>query len=235
MSITQRFIKRLMYNYPEVLRKRLVGFILLSSLSLALQAANTPVFVGNDLSGKPCNGNYQGYGPFDYTERGRYLKELKKVEDYHFTQDVESLVRGSTTTLPYGDLAYTLRAWPNHHRALNAMSRYQLRLKRRNKSIPIATECWLQRAIHYSPNDATIYMLYGIHLQNYKKLKQAEKNYQIALKLDADNIQTHYNYGLLLFELKKFDEAKNHAAFAYSRSFPLPGLREKLKSQGYWP
>lgn len=221
--------------------KKLPTFLILGLSLLSIEhndlhaQAAVANFVGNAFNGVPCRGAAQGYGPFDYTERSRYKSELHLVEMRHFTPEVEALVKGSTTTLPYGDLAYTIRAWPNHHRALNAIARYHLRLKREKKTIPIPAECWFQRAINYSPNDATTYMLYGMYLHNSKKLKQADANYQTALKLDPNNIQTHYNYGLLLVVQKKFSEAKKHAEIAYAQSYPLQGLRNKLKAAGQWP
>ncbi|WP_186297699.1 tetratricopeptide repeat protein [Sedimenticola selenatireducens] len=209
--------------------------ILAATLPTILYADTNPQFIGEDFSGRPCVGSIGSYGPFDYTKRVNYPKELYLVESAHFTTNVETLVKGSTSSLPYGDLAYTLRAWPNHHRALNSISRYHLKFKRIGKSIPISAECWFQRAINYSPNDATTYMLYGMYLHNSKKLKQADANYQTALRLDPDNIQSHYNYGLLLVAQKKFSEAKKHAEIAYAQSYPLQGLRNKLKAAGQWP
>ncbi len=122
-------------------------------ISVSGHGDSHPPFTGQDLAGRPCAGFSGGYGPYDYTQRHAYSKQLRRVEKHHFTSDVEFLKRGSTTMLPYGDLAYTLRAWPNHHRALNAISRYQLRMKRKNKSIDIPAECWFKRAISYTRRD----------------------------------------------------------------------------------
>ena len=67
-----------------------------------------------------CGALQNAFGPFDYrTERGY---NLDVVESYHFTPPVEALIRGSSGTIG-GDLDYTLRAFPNHDRALNATIR----------------------------------------------------------------------------------------------------------------
>ncbi len=224
-----------MFNYLGTPVIQGAMFVCLFGLSSVLHAASAPTFVGNDLGGKPCGGDYQGYGPFDYMERNHYSKELKKVEDFHFTRDVEFLIRGSTSTTPYKDLAYTLRAWPNHHRALNAISKYQIRLKRIHRSIPIAAECWFQRAVVFNPKDSTTYLLYGIYLQKNGQLELAKANYDKALELKPNDVQTHYNLGLLLVQQKKYAGAKQHAKIAYDSSFPLPGLKNQLKELGYWP
>lgn len=215
--------------------KSIVVSLILSLIIQTANAAQNPPFIGDDLSGKPCVGSSGVYGPFDYTAKHKHTKELFLVESAHFTTEVESLVRGNTTTLPYGDIAYTLRAWPNHHRALNAISRYNLRLKRQKKTIKIPAECWFQRAISFSPSDATVYMLFGIYLHNSTRYKMAENNYNISLQFDPENIQTHYNFGLLLVDRRRYEEAKKHAQFVYANNYPLPGLKNKLADAGYWP
>jgi tetratricopeptide (TPR) repeat protein len=214
---------------------RLLTFLLIVAVTTTVHARSTVGYQGSDFSGRSCPQPSSGYGPFDYTQRHDYSKELRLVEGSHFTSEIEALIKGRTSTTPYGDIAYTLKAWPNHHRALNSIARYNSRLKRQNKKLPIAAECWFQRAIKFNPTDATIYMLYAIYLQNSKMLTQADTNYQIALRLDPDNIQTHYNYGLLLVAQKKFSEAKKHAEIAYGKAYPLLGLRNKLADAGYWP
>ena len=213
----------------------LVILLLLSVPVSKLQADNHPPFVGRDLRGIACAGFSGGYGPYDYTLRGSYAEQLRVVESHHFTRNVESLKRGSTTILPYGDLAYTLRAWPNHHRALYSISRYQLRLNRKNETIPIPAECWFQRAVLYSPKDATAYMLFGMYLQKAGRVEMAQEKYQAALDIDPDNIKAHYNYGLFLVSQERYEEAKHHAKRAYDAGFPLPGLRNQLTQAGKWP
>ena len=93
------------------------------------------------------------YGPFDYTNPTHFRENLPIVETYHFTMEVETLQAGATGTHPGGDLDYTLRAFPNHHRALYAMGRYQLM----HEDMVIAPEarwtadCYFQRAIAFRP------------------------------------------------------------------------------------
>ena len=63
----------------------------------------------------------------------------------------------------------------------------------------------------------------------------AENNYNISLQFDPENIQTHYNFGLLLVDRRRYEEAKKHAQFVYANNYPLPGLKNKLADAGYWP
>ncbi len=192
-------------------------------------------WVGTDLTGTICRGKYQGYGPYDYRKRHRLPNELGWVEGAHFTRGVEALIRGKTGRDPYGDIDYTLRAWPNHHRALNSFTRYYFREKNTWNRIWPRPECYFQRALQFTPDDPTTYMLYGIYLQKSGKLKLAEENYKKALALDPEHTQANYNYGLLLVNLKQYDKARAAAKKAYDQSFPLPGLKDMLKSVGYWP
>src|SRR6266513_2811729 len=75
-----------------------------------------------------CGDPFQNaYGPFDYRTATQAQKVL--VESNHFTRPVETLQSGLTGT-PGHDIGYTLRAFPNHPRALLAM----VRLAQRDKT-----------------------------------------------------------------------------------------------------
>jgi len=194
-----------------------------------------PPFVGVDFQGLACEGFSGGYGPFDYLLRSRYSKELKLVEDYHFTREVESLNKGSTNMRPYPDIEYTLRAWPNHHRALNAMARLEERKRAKRRGNPIPAECWFQRAINFSPKDATSKMLFGNYLSRFGRDNDAEEMYRAALVISPADLEIRYNLALLLVRQGRFEEAREQAKVAYRGGYPLPGLRRKLEEAGYWP
>jgi hypothetical protein len=74
-----------------------------------------------------CGPLANGYGPFDY-RTDRTGTTLSIVEDNHFTPAVEQLISGITGSLG-AELDYTLRAFPNHHRALLSLVRLGKRLK----------------------------------------------------------------------------------------------------------
>src|SRR6478609_9127069 len=79
-----------------------------------------------------------GFGPFDYrAEKHKFVTGieagdgnqhraiLNMVEGAHFKPEIEALLYGKTRdATPGGDIAYTLHAIPNHHRALIATMRY---------------------------------------------------------------------------------------------------------------
>ena len=53
--------------------------------------------------------------------------------------------------------------------------------------------------------------------------------YERSLALKSATPEVHYNYGLLLVDLDRLDEAQNHADIAYKAGYPLTGLRMKIK------
>ncbi len=179
-----------------------------------------------------CGSLANSYGPYDYrTERdGR----LKIVEQYHFTSNVESLVKGNSGSLG-GELSYTLRASPNHHRALMAMVRLGEKLKSPQPlGAGYPVECWFERALRFRPDDSTVRLIYATFLVKDGRESDAIKQLDIATAKAADNAFTQYNAGMILFDMKKYDEALVQAHRAYGLGFPQMDLRDQLQSVGKW-
>jgi len=208
--------------------------LLLYSFSFHVLAKSKANWVGVDLRGLPCTGNDQGYGPYDYTNPADYEK-IPVVEHFHFTKNVENLVKGRSGTIP-SDLDYTLRAIPNHHRALISAIRYQIKVLNNfvTKKLSSSPECYLQRAINYKPEDAALYTLYGYYLTKINRLKEASKQYEEALEISPRNSKFEYSYSLLLIKLKEYKKALEYAKRAYKHGKPPNGLMEKLKRLGVW-
>lgn len=181
-----------------------------------------------------CGSLENSYGPFDY-RNSAFVKNLYLVESAHFTSNVETLESGSTAAMPGHDLDYTLRAFPNHHRALNSMANYQIRFP---GSVPPeashTAECYFERALRFTPDDATVRMLRGIYYAKIGKNQKALDDYKYTLEKSPNSSQIHYNIGLLYVKLKNFKLARMHAKRAYELGFPLPGLRDQLKRSGEW-
>ena len=191
-------------------------------------------WVGETLDGKKCKGNRIGFGPHDYLRRAQLPAELEVVEVNHFTPEVERLDSGITGT-PIDDIAYTIMAWPNHHRALHSAVRYRMMFWEwpADSEAPPA-ECQLQRAIAFSPQDPVPYMMYGLLLHKAKQYDKALLPYRAALRLRPEDILTQYNMGLTLVELQQYEEAVKMAKSAYTAGMPLPGLKNKLIAAGKW-
>jgi tetratricopeptide (TPR) repeat protein len=216
--------------------RKLVRFGIAVGLSLCFaelaSAQRGAPWVGESFDGAPCDGKPAGFGPFDYLNRGGLQQQLRLVEGAHFTSSVEQLRAGNRGSL-LGDLDYTLRAWPNHHRALNAMIRYQtgsdnnMRVEMGRDNVP-PVECYLFRAINFSPDDGTTYMLLGVLAHRKDLNERALDAYRKATALSPRNIQAKYNLALLLLDLGDHPEAEALAAEVYEAGYPLQGLRKKL-------
>lgn len=180
-----------------------------------------------------CGQLENAYGPFDYRVAPRENKRL--VESAHFTREVEQLIRGNTSSGPAGDLDYTLRAFPNHPRALKSMMEHGFRTKLdqpRGASWPVW--CYFDRAIRFQPDDAQVKMLYAIYLKRKGRLEESAKQLEEAQAYVGDNANLHYNMGLIYLDLGDFEKSLKHAHKAYSMGFPLEGLRNLLKRVGKW-
>ena len=187
--------------------------------------------LGVAQAAEECGSLANGYGPYDYrTDKSK----LGVVETNHFTREVELLIRGKSAALG-GDIDYTLRAFPNHHRALRSMERLGARLKtNRPHQATYTVSCYFERAIQFRPNDATVRMLYANYLVKQGHAEAALQHMKAAEEAIGDNANLHYNMGLAYLDLKDYDNALKHAHRAYQLGFPLPGLRNRLERAGKW-
>lgn len=188
----------------------------------------------SQVENSECGSLKNGFGPYDYrTERGA---SLNLVESAHFTQQVEMLMNATTGYIG-GDIDYTLRAFPNHHRALMTVMRYGEKTKStKPPHMQYTVECYFDRAIRFRPDDAITRMIYSMYLAKNNRAPEAIQQLDIA----ADGAETqenpfaHYNLGLNYFDLKDYDKAAIQAHKAYNMGFPQTALKEKLKSVGKW-
>lgn len=178
-----------------------------------------------------CGDLVNAYGPYDYrTERDK----LVIVESYHFTPDVEALRSGKTGTLG-GDIDYTLRASPNHSRALIAIANLGRTLNTdRPPGANYTIGCYFDRAIRFAGNDPVVRLIYGTYLSRIGKPQEAVKELEVAVTLDESNANIHYNLGLIYLDLKNYPQAREHARRAYALGFALPGLRKRLEDLRQW-
>lgn len=175
-----------------------------------------------------CGQLENAFGPFDYRDPVSRKESLNIVERAHFTPEVEALQRGHTGTV-IGDLDYTLRAWPNHHRALAAVGRYSLLGNTRwtNPSVKSA-ECYFERAIAFRPDDETARMLYANYLLKRGRREAARAQFEEALRIAPNAVELNYNAGLFFVGEGDLERARKHAKVAYEGGYPLPGLRNKI-------
>lgn len=186
------------------------------------------------LEGEVACGSLQnGYGPFDFRYAARSQTYI--VERYHFTPEIESLNPKIEAGSLADDLDYTLRAIPNHHRALATMSKLTARVKRPQlHRARYPTDCYFDRALRFAPDDAMAKLLFGLHLIRTERSSLARPILDQAAASDLDDANFHYNLGLAYLEVKEYDKALQRAKAAYALGWPLPGLRDRLKREGKW-
>ncbi len=180
-----------------------------------------------------CGSLENGFGPYDYTNPEHVTKWLWWVEPFHFTPEVEALISGHTGYIE-ADLDYTLRAFPNHHRALFAVLKLQLRDGYRRVGGYRTVECYFDRAMRFAPDDGVVRMLYGIYLHRKGKYQEALTRYKEAERFVPGDTELSYNLGLLMCDLNRCSEAIPYAQKAYSAGYPLPGLKQRLIDAKLW-
>lgn len=172
-----------------------------------------------------------GYGPFDYrTQRDK----LEIVERFHFTPQVEALLRGQSASITQ-DLSYLMRTSPNHHRGLIAI----VRLVEREKSfqprdLQYSIDCYFDRAVRFAPDDTVVRVLFARHLAATNRKDQAKTQLDVAATHADERALTHFNIGLAYYDLGSFDKALQHAHRARSLGLTRTELEDKLRSSGNW-
>jgi len=173
------------------------------------------------------------YGPYDYRTATDFQKNL--VESGHFTAEVERLQRGTAQVRPGPDIDYTLRALPNHPRALKAMMELAFRTKTdRPFGARWPVECYFNRALRFTPNDPQVRVIYGVFLARRGRKQEAIEQLEAAQAVAKSNGNIQYNLGLVYFQLQDYDKAREHAYVAQDLGFPLEGLQNMLKRAGQW-
>lgn len=200
------------------------GIIVLSLLFAAFAAPAS----AQDWCGEP-----PGHA-LDYLDGQRNrASDLRLVENRHFTEDVRTLRRGSSSYL-INDIEYVLNWFPNHHGALDAFSRLAVREgtdKPSRATWPL--ECRFQWATRVNPKDPRVPLIQGVHHYRLSEYGVARKHLERAVKLAPNDAETQYSLGLVLFRLGEHQAALNHARRAYSLGYPLPGLKNMLAEAGY--
>lgn len=181
-----------------------------------------------------CGELGNGYGPFDY--RTEFGEPKRLVEGAHFKPEIEALISGQfSDRTAGGDIDYTLRAFPNHHRALIATMRLSEKEKTdKPAGMRYPVECWLERAIRYKPDDTIARMIYVTYLLKKGRTTDATGQLEVATSYASDDSFAHYNIGLLYFDLKNYDRSLEQAHKAMELGFSRAALREQLQAAGKW-
>ncbi len=172
------------------------------------------------------------YGPFDYRTATPDQKNI--VETNHFTPAVEALRAGKTAAVG-SDIDYTLRAFPNHPRALMAMVRLGQQEKTdQPRGARYTVQCYLARGMEFRPDDMNVVQVRGIWLSMQNRYADAIRDFEKVIEEQPNNANAHYNLGLAYFATKDYDRARAEAKTAFDLKFPLEGLKHKLQAVGKW-
>ena len=216
-------MKRTPPSLPSLLLVPLLTALLLAATAAPSQAAP------KRLCGQIAN----SFGPFDYNDPGN-VQNIAMVEPHHFPEEVELGIRGATGPLG-SDIDYTLRAIPNHPRALATMARVGVRDKvTQLPGAQFPVECYFVRAMEFQPADPAVRATYATYLMALGKLDMARDQLREAVALAPEDPTYNYNLGLVYYKTKQFKEANEYAHKAYALGFPLPGLKQLLVTAGKW-
>lgn len=180
-----------------------------------------------------CGPLENAFGPHDY----RFVRgePLYLVESTHFQPYVEALVRTRHGNALGSELDYTLRAFPNHHRALVSMMRLAEKVKKKMpEGARYPVECWFDRALRFKPDDTVARMIYVTYLTREGRAADALTELERATRTAGDNAYSHFNIGMLYFDLGKHDLALAQAHKAMALGFVKPELIDRLKGVGKW-
>ena len=192
-----------------------------------------------------CGALANAFGPYDYrpdkyvyeTTYGSHKNRVNIVERAHFTIETEMLVSRKTGLVvpPGADLSYTLRAFPNHHRALMTLIALSEKEKTDKPRESIYTvDCWFRRAVAWVPDDNVVKMIYSTYLVKTNRRNEAEEQLETAARQAGDNVFTHHNLGLVYFDMKMYEKALLHAHKTYGLGMTVQTLKEQLKGAGKW-
>lgn len=172
-------------------------------------------------------------GPHDYRDYNARARVLPVVERRHFTPAIEELAGNSRYIAQ--DLSYTLNKFPNHYRALDAISRLGAKVgSEQPQGSDHSIDCWFQRAVVFQPKDAILRLTYGIHLERMGKLPEALKHAEAGLRLDPGNAKILYYLARFKLRLGEPEEARRYALEAQAAGFAIADLREELTALGHW-
>ena len=210
---------------------RLRAFFLATGISLFTLLHSPPVWGQADNAAR-CGDPFRNhFGPWDY--RSARKEDLRIVENAHFTPRIEQLQPGERVLAD--DLSYALNVFPNHHRALIAITRLAEREKteKPEKSHHVI-DCWYDRAVRFRPDDTVVRVLYAQYLGKQKRAADATSQLDTAVTFAKDNPFSHYNIGLMFFELGNHERALAQAHKALELGLPRPDLANLLKRDGKW-
>ncbi len=196
--------------------------------------------------------NAEQFGPFDYYSPPKGT--LSVVERVHFAAQTTQYAAKGNWCAYWDDLDYTLRAFPNHPRALVAMATYldshpacfDEKLKTKQSASDTLNEiesgAWRERnadyyfteGIAFRPKRAETRMLYADYLKKHSRREDALRQYKEAETANPNSAPLHYELGQLYLDTGQSQLALKHARRAYQLGATQPDLKRKLIEAKLW-
>jgi tetratricopeptide (TPR) repeat protein len=154
-----------------------------------------------------------------YTQRAQHAK-TKKERDYLLDVSIRNYL-------------FTLERTPKENGMYPEMLTRMAMSYDLLGDIPHAMET-LDTAIQLHPTFMSAYATKAMIFRRRGELSKAREILQAAnAATNGESAEVHYSLGLLYLEEGDIDAAQEHARIAYSRGYPLPGLRRKLAAGGH--
>jgi tetratricopeptide (TPR) repeat protein len=253
--------------FTNVSRFALITFIVLSMasdlLAATAQAApsapkSTAIYGSAEDGPDGVDGQF---GPYDYYRPpSQPPAAIALVERAHLGYVVAEQLLKKDYCGYYLNLDYTLRAFPNHPKALPMMAKFleshttcppsrKTEVTTAAAAIALESGTWQERdmtyyfetAIHFMAEDTRIipkhaetHALYGDWLRKSGDSGKAQKQYETALALKPGFADAYYGLGLMYLDQNNTAKAAEYAKKAYSTGKPPPELRDRLVASGVW-
>lgn len=157
-----------------------------------------------------------------HMSRAERLRGKDPIRYQHELKEADQEAKYSLERTPPGHPIYYKMA------AIRARVQYELG----NKASGLAQ---LRALLEQAPESPELYAVYATYLFREKEFVEARRILERGLQTVEDpTAEMHYFLGLVLVQLKVWDQAREHAVEAYELGYPLPGLRNKLKAAGHW-
>lgn len=181
-------------------------------------------------------GTFSQVGRLKPEDFRRATSRLQVVEEYHFGPHTEALVRPMQIGGAIGgDIDYTLWGYPNHHRALAALTRLGAREgTNKPKGAQFTIDCYFRRALRFVPDDHVTRMLYASYLVTQKHLAEARRHIDFVSQQSTESPLTLANAGLIYLQLGELDIALVLAHRSMALGWQPIELKRSLEKAGKW-
>jgi hypothetical protein len=236
-----------------------VWVLTLSPASVADSTADSKfVYGASNDGGDDVDGQF---GPYDYYRPPKTVHApIALVESAHLGFIVADQLRQKDYCGYQSNLNYTLRAFPNHPKALVMMAEYLAAHRpcpAREEPNSVANSVWaiennswqerntdffFQTALNFMTEDTRVipkyaetHALYGDWLRKNGRADEAMTQYEAARALKPGYANTYYGLGMLYLDQKNIAKATENAKKAYALGKPPTDLKDRLVAAGSWP